>query len=190
MFKIENDKLKPFLVLSIVQAVFACVAFVNDLMAINHRYVGGYFPLEHKYSWLRVSLFCIVAIISIVTSCIFWVKKPVNISLPSIKSVILLAVLLTLLGGFIGYDSYSGWCCEVFPTRFFGFPFSYLMGSNRSAIPQTFDPIKMLKYHFFMYRFFLDLLFWGNFVFISVSFTSLFIRKGDFTQQRKGQGLI
>jgi len=187
MLKIENEKLKPFLVLSILQVAFACAVFVNELMSINDRVPGGSFPIEHKYSWTRVFLFCGGAIINVVVTWIFMVKKPLNIFFPSLKSVMLLAILLTLMGVSSGYDSVTGWCCDVFPTRYFGFPFSYIMGSSPLGIFANFDLTRILKYNFLSYPFFLNFLFWSNIVFLFLSLASLLVQKNKITQQVKEQ---
>ena len=189
MFKTENEKLKSFLILAIVQMVFACAVFGNELMSINNRFVGGNFPIEHKYSWIRVSLFCAVAIISIMVAWFFLAKKPLSISFPPLKYVILFAVLSTVVGVLARYDSVTGWCCEVSPTRYFGFPFSYLMGSSPLRIFATFDLVRILKYNFFSYSFFLDVLFWLNVAFVFLSLLSFFMRTRRFAQQDKEQGL-
>ncbi|MCE7858447.1 hypothetical protein FBQ99_14705 [Chloroflexi bacterium CFX2] len=189
MFKIENEKLKPFLVLAILQVVFACAVFLNELMSISNRVPGGNFPIEHKYSWDRVFFFCGGAIVSAMIAWIFRVKKPSKIFLPSLKSVLSLAFFLTMISVLSGYESVTGWCCEVSPTRYFGFPFSYIMGSSPLGIFAHFDLVRILKYNFLSYQFFLDLLFWSNIMFIILGLLSLFLQRGKFIQQAKGQGL-
>jgi hypothetical protein len=188
MLKIENEKLKPCLVLSIIHLGLACAVLVNELMSISNRVPGGSFPIEHKYSWLRVSLFCGVAIIGAFVVWILNAKKPSNIFLPSLLSVLLLGMLLTVMSLLSGYESVTGWCCDVYPTRYFGLPFSFIMAGNPLAIFAKFDLARILKYNFLSYQFLLDLLFWSNVMFISLSLKSSFLPRRTLTQHGKEQG--
>ncbi|MCQ3938891.1 MAG: hypothetical protein DPW18_17875 [Chloroflexi bacterium] len=63
------------------------------------------------------------------------------------------------------------------------------MGSSPLGIFAHFDLVRILKYNFLSYQFFLDLLFWSNIMFIILGLLSLFLQRGKFIQQAKGQGL-
>src|SRR5215211_1646627 len=111
MFKIKIKKQNPFVVLSVTHIIFACVILTNELLAINNRVPGGSFPIEHKFSWVRVLLFCGVGIISALVILIFTFKKHLGIYLPSLKFLIVLATFATVVSVVANYPSVTGWCC-------------------------------------------------------------------------------
>jgi hypothetical protein len=185
--KMNLGKLKPFLVLVTTQMVFACIVFLNELYAIWNRFPGGNYPIEHKFSWARVLLFCVGTIISALVVWGFVAKKHLSTFLPPFKLVLLFAIIPTLAGVLSNYPSVTGWCCEVSPTRYFGFPFSYMRGNSLFETLLNFDLAKIIKYNFLAYPFFLNFLFWSSTVFIFASLASLFFQKGKIARQVKGQ---
>ena len=177
--KINIRKLKPFLVLVSTQVLFACFVFLNELASIWNRFPGGNFPIEHKFSWIRVLLFCGGAILSALAIWMFTTRKDLSIFLPTLKFVIFFAIFPTLFGVLSNYPSVTGWCCEVSPTRYYGFPFSYMRGNNLVETLSNFDLARIMKYNFLPYSFFLNFLFWSNIIFVLLGLFTLFRRKDN-----------
>lgn len=176
MPKIEIGKQKPFVVLAALHILSACLILGNELLAINNRVPGGNFPIEHRYSWARVMLFCGVAAVSVIVVWISVTRKDINIFLPTLPSVLLIATLVTFLSVLYNYPAASGWCCEVFPTRYFGFPFSYSSGDNFVDALSIPSGARIIQYRF-PYRLLLDLLFWSSLAFILLSSVPVLIQK-------------
>jgi hypothetical protein len=187
MPKINDEKLKPFLVLTLIYVAFAWTVFLNELLSIKNSVPGGNYPMEHEFSWARVLVFCSGAIISAVLILIFAVKKHLGMFLPSFRFILLFAVPPVLISIISNYPSVSGWCCEVFPTRYYGFPFSYLRGNDLFTAFSQLEFTNIIRYAFRPYPFFLDFLFWSNIVFVVLSLVSLLVQKGKFIQQVKEQ---
>lgn len=183
--KTKIGKLKFFLVLGTAQFIFACIVFLNELDAINHRFPGGSFPIEHEFSWARVFLFGGVAMSSLLAIWVFTARKELSIFLPSIKAVEFPAVVITLSSLLFSYESWAGWCCgaAMESIRYFGFPFSFIRADSLVEVFSNFDLPQILSYQFF-----LDLLFWSNAVFILLSSMSLLFQKGKFAHQGKEHG--
>ncbi len=179
MLKIKIIKQNPFVIFSAIHVISACVILANELLAINNRVPGGNFPFEHKFSWTRVLLFCGVGIISALVVWIFTAKKHLSIFLPSFKLVLLLATFATFVSVLSNYPSVTGWCCEVFPTRYFGFPFSYLSGNSIiEALPfPRAGRIITYQFPYIPYRLLLDILFWSNIAYVILGLSSLLIQK-------------
>jgi hypothetical protein len=195
--KLEHDK--TFLVLAITQTILASLILINELLATNphNRVPGGYFPIEHHSSWARVCFFCGAAVIGLLISWIFKSRKSLGF-LPSVKSILLLSVLVSLLS--IQLNSYfaeMGWCCEQPLAFFFGFPFSFMLGIagyNHSALQQyaNYGLFQVLgstelqiAWRFRPFQFFLDFLFWSNLILVLLSLASPFMRRYRLTQNQK-----
>ena len=163
--KMNIGKLNPFLILVSVQELFACMVFFNELYSIWNRYPGGNYPIEHKFSWVRVLLFCGNAILSAFVVWLYTKQKNLSNFFPSLKSVVLVAIPLILISLLSNYPSVSGWCCEVFPTRYYGFPFSFIRGNNLVETFMNSNLTNILNYNFLPYSFFLNFLFWSTAIF-------------------------
>ncbi len=190
MPSIKVPKIKPFMALATIQVMFACVILANELLAIYNRRPGGNYPIEIKYSWTRVLLFCGGAIISFVIAWVFNSKKQLIILLPSFKSVLLLALLPTLSSVLSNYMAFMGWCCEQPFGYFFGFPFSFvhgIVGFDSSVLQYAnyglFEILTTseftVNWKFFPYQFFLNFLFWSNIVFVLLNLVILFRQKNN-----------
>src|SRR5689334_3127602 len=108
----KAEKQKYFMVLATLQVIFACIILINELMAVSRQFPMTNFPIEHKYSWEKVWLYCGGANISILVAWFFTAKKHLAIFLPSLKFVLLLAAIPTLSGIVLShYLSVIGWCC-------------------------------------------------------------------------------
>ena len=185
MTKEKSKKAKPFQVLVVIYLAFACMVFLNELLAknIENRFPGGNYPIEHEYSWERVQIFCAGAIVSVLVYLFFTFKKKMQALLPDFKLVIALSFLPISLSLLLNYPSISGWCCEIYNTRFFGYPFSYMMGSDLFQRLLNFELLKIIKYYLRPYKFFLDLLFWSNIFFVLLSMFNMVWRKSKLLEQ-------
>ena len=187
VIKISIFKKRPFAAYSAIHMISAGLVLINELWAISNRIPGGNFPIEHKFSWARVLLFCGIGIISSLVAWIFTREEHFSVLVPPLNLVLLIAAFATLLSLLSNYPSVSGWCCEVYPTHYFGFPFSYLNGNSPFPDIQVSDLAKVMKnlFRYFPYQLFLNLLFWANTSFIVLCLSSLFIQKGNVAQQSK-----
>jgi hypothetical protein len=194
MARIKIGELNSFLVLAATQAVFACVILANELLAINNRFPGGNYPFEIRYSWTRVLLFFGGAIISLLVVWAIKSKKLSFILLPSLKSVLALAIFPTLFGLFAVYLAFMGWCCEQPFGFFLGFPFSFVLGvagfdhsilqyANYGLFEILTTSEFILNWKFLPYQFLLNFLFWSNIIFIFETLFFLVIQRGKFTPQ-------
>jgi hypothetical protein len=161
-----------FVTLPVLYAFFACFVLGNELLAISNRVPGGNFPIEHKFSWARVFLFCGGAVLSLLVVWIFVVRKHRHVFLPSLKFVVFFALCTTLVGVLSNYSSVTGWCCEVFPTRYFGFPFSFLRANEIIDLLSKRELTEIIRNNFLAYPFFLDVLFWSNTVLVFLCMTA------------------
>ena len=167
----------PFLILTGFHGLLACIVLSNEVLAIFNRLPGGNFPIEHQASWARVFPFCGAAMVSAFMLWRLATRKRSKGILPPFGLSMFAAALLTLMSTLSNYPSVIGWCCEVIPTHYFGFPFSYIRGASPLGV--FFNPDVSLEIHhsFLPYPFLLDLVFWSSLVFIVLSLSFLFFEK-------------
>ncbi len=187
MLQIKTMKQTPFVALSAVHIVSACIILVNEILSIPNRVPGGNFPIEHKFSWARVLLFCGIGIASALILGVLATEKLWQV-FPSLKLILLIATFATFMSVIFNYPSVTGWCCEVSPTRYFGFPFSFLSGDSViDALPIPSErKIIHFQFPYIPVMFLVDILFWSNLAFIVLSFISLLAQKAkNVSQERK-----
>ena len=198
MCKLKIDKSKLFWSIAIMQTLFAVVIFLNEVMAIFNQVPGGNYPIEHKASWLKVTIFCSGAIISCFVIWFFDTKKKWSALLPSPLLVFPLAIFSTLSSTlFSHYLSIIGWCCEHPLSFYFGFPFSYLLGIGSFIYSemQPYENYGLLKilatsephvqWKFLPYEFFLGFLFWLNIIFVLSGLVIFFRQKENLAKLSK-----
>jgi hypothetical protein len=191
MSKIKIGKLTPFLVIATIQVVVACLIFYNSVMVAIHGIPShnvNIYLLVRFSSLAGFLLICGGVFISPLAVWFFIVKKHLRIFIPSFKLVILLATLLTLISAVYKIPGVLGWCCEVSPTHYFGFPFSYLRGDSLFGVLSNFKLALAIKNHGFLpFEFFLNFLSWSNIVFIVLSLVALINQRGKIPQPVKEQ---
>lgn len=177
---------KYFIVIASLQVIFACIALINEFLAVSRQFPMTSFPAEHQQSWEKILVFCGSAIISVLAAWFFNSRQHLT---PSLISVFLLATFLTLSGVFIShYLSVLGWCCESAFTYYFGFPFSFVLGiggfdysiqqyGNFNFAEVLAHPELVTSWNFLPYHFYLSLLFWSNTGFLILSLASLPVSK-------------
>lgn len=200
MSLLKIEKQKYFIAFAVLQVIFACVILINEFLAVSRKFPMDIFPIEHKFSWERILLYCGGAIISIFVGWLFTSKQQLSVFVPSLKFVLVSAVFLTLSGVFAShYLSVLGWCCESRLTFYFGFPFSFVLGiggydyslmphyTNYAFLEVLNDSELQAFWKFLPYQFFLNLLFWSNIIFIFASFSSLLVQRRKYFQIVNGQ---
>ena len=191
MDQFEFKDIKPFWLLGITQAFFALGILLNELMSIFNRIPGGNHPLERQSSWIKVLLFGAGAAGSCFVVWFFDAKKDWSAIFPPAGLVFLSALLATCVSTiFSHYLSSIGWCCESPIAFFFGFPFSFLLGSggfDYAALQPfaNYDLLKLLSaaqpqvgWQFQPFEFFLDVLFWSSIAFVLLTLVSFWRRRG------------
>jgi hypothetical protein len=179
--RIANPK-DFFLTLVLSQALFACLVLGVEIAGQSRWFPMTLFPNEHKGFWVKVTLYCVGAFLSVLVVWIFSAKKPSRAYMPSLKSVLLPGTVFTLSSVLIShYLSAWGWCCESRSVFYFGFPFSYLLGvggyeyasllpfENLSLFEVLGSPGLVEFWRIYPYQLFLDLLFWSNGVLVLTS---------------------
>lgn len=193
-------KINPFWILVLTQALFAIVICGNEVVAIYNRVPGGNYPIEHRFSWVVVLLFCFGAGASCYLMWLFDVKKKWTAPLPSPAMDLLLAALTTILSAvFAHYLSIIGWCCEHPLAFYFGFPFSYLLGIGSFLFSEMlpykdYGLLKILAtshpqvgWQLLSYQFFLDFLFWSNTILVLLSLVTRFRQKRSLRGSAKAE---
>jgi hypothetical protein len=185
-----------FMIFALMQTVFACLILTNEYAAVSRQLPMTSFPAEHQFSQGKVFLFCGVAVANLLAAWRFKLKQHLT---PSLAVVLSFAVPLTTSGVFIShYLSVLGWCCESPFTFYFGFPFSFMLGiagfdysiqqyGHFNLLQVLSDRGLTIAWKFLPYRFFLNLLFWSNIVFLFLSLASLLVSKFQAPQLVKGQ---
>jgi hypothetical protein len=190
MFTLKTIKTKLFWILAITQALFALAIFYNELMSIFNMVPGRNYPIEHRWSWIVVLLFCFGAIASCYLMWLFGIKNKQAALLPSPVMVLVLAALMTISSAvFSHYLSMIGWCCEHPLAFYFGFPFSYLLGIGSFLFSEMlpykdyglfkilFTSQPQVHWQFLPYQFFLNFLFWSNIILVLLSSVTQFRQK-------------
>jgi len=184
--------IKPYWLLGIIHALFAAGILLNELQSISNRVPGGNYPIEHQASWARVLLFCAAAVASCFVVWFFDHKRSWGAFFPPAGLVFLSGVLAALASTlFLHYLSNIGWCCESPIAFFFGFPFSFLLGSggfdyaplqpfkNSGLLKILFTSQPQLGWQFWTYEFFLDVLFWSSIAFVLLSLAAFWRGRGE-----------
>jgi hypothetical protein len=183
----SRKKLKPFIILAVLQLLLAGCTFVNENAARSSNPFTGVSPIEHVASWQRVILFSACAVLSMLAALAFLLIKPVSDNFPSHKVVFLVATIPFLLGIiFSHYFDRFGFCCETPFTFFFGFPFSGLIAmkddpamlayAHYGIFDLLFRSGIHLRWSIQPYPLLLNTLFWLNSSYIVCGLGALFIR--------------